>query len=269
MAQSPPLYSPESLAVEFYDHGLPSSGDGVIAGDVAFYADLAREADGPVLELGAGTGRVSWALAAEGVDVLGLDLSKAMLACAEAKRAAVPEAARNRAVFSEGDMADFDLGRAFGLTIAPFRAFQNLLSAEAQRKCLTCVRRHLRPGGRMALHLFDPLLEYLVPGSEAAPTMRDEIRHPDSGRRVTREIVQRTADPLRQVTEAIWEYQEVGEDGAALRRQTVSESLRWTYRWEMRYLLELSGFEVEVEYSDFKGSPPTYGREQIWVARRP
>ena len=72
MAKPPGLYSAESLAVEFYDHGLSSSGDGVIAGDVAFYADLAREADGPVLELGAGTGRVSWALAAEGVDVLGM-----------------------------------------------------------------------------------------------------------------------------------------------------------------------------------------------------
>ncbi len=36
----------------------------------------------------------------------------------------------------------------------------------------------------------------------------------------------------------------------------------------MRYLLELCGFEILAEYSDFSMSPPAYGREQVWVARR-
>ena len=45
--------------------------------------------------------------------------------------------------------------------------------------------------------------------------------------------------------------------------------MRWTYRFEMRYLLEVSGFEVTAEYSDFRGSPPQYAAEQVWVARRP
>ena len=44
--------------------------------------------------------------------------------------------------------------------------------------------------------------------------------------------------------------------------------MRWTYRWEMRYLLELTGFEVVAEYGDFRGSPPAYGQEQVWVCRR-
>jgi hypothetical protein len=38
------------------------------------------------------------------------------------------------------------------------------------------------------------------------------------------------------------------------------------HRYEMRYLLELTGFRVLAEYSDFKGSPPRYGAEQVWVA---
>jgi hypothetical protein len=46
-------------------------------------------------------------------------------------------------------------------------------------------------------------------------------------------------------------------------------SMRWTYRYEMRYLLELCGFDVQAEYSDFRRSPPAYGREHVWVARRP
>jgi len=43
--------------------------------------------------------------------------------------------------------------------------------------------------------------------------------------------------------------------------------LRWTYRYEMRHLLELTGFEVEAEFSRFDRSPSVYGREQIWVSR--
>jgi len=49
--------------------------------------------------------------------------------------------------------------------------------------------------------------------------------------------------------------------------QTYSDvlRLRWTYRYEMRYLFELAGFTVVAEHSDFKGSPPRYGAEQVWV----
>jgi hypothetical protein len=39
------------------------------------------------------------------------------------------------------------------------------------------------------------------------------------------------------------------------------------YRYETRYLLELAGFKVLSEYSDFKGSAPRYGAEQVWVSR--
>jgi hypothetical protein len=45
-------------------------------------------------------------------------------------------------------------------------------------------------------------------------------------------------------------------------------ALRWTYRWELRHMLELCGFVVEAEYSDFHGAPPAYGKELVVVARR-
>ena len=56
-------------------------------GDVEFFVEEALRAGGPVLELGCGTGRVSWPVAEAGLDVVGLDLSPAMLRRAEAKRA--------------------------------------------------------------------------------------------------------------------------------------------------------------------------------------
>jgi hypothetical protein len=44
-------------------------------------------------------------------------------------------------------------------------------------------------------------------------------------------------------------------------------ALRWTYRWELRHLLELCDLAVDAEYSDFAGSAPAYGKELILVAR--
>ena len=86
---------------------------------------------------------------------------------------------------------------------------------------------------------------------------------------VKRGITQRTTDPCLQVFHEIWEHSEMNSTGEVLRHERNSLELRWTYRWEMRHLLELSGYEIEAEYSDFKGSPPAYGQEQVWVARRP
>ena len=66
----------------------------------------------------------------------------------------------------------------------------------------------------------------------------------------------------------VWEFAELDNTGNSLRREEETLRMRWTYRFEMRYLLEVSGFEVTAEYSDFRGSPPQYGAEQVWVALR-
>ena len=67
----------------------------------------------------------------------------------------------------------------------------------------------------------------------------------------------------------VWEFTELEDGGDALRSEQETLRMRWTYRFEMRYLLEVAGFDVVAEYSDFRGSPPQYGAEQVWVARRP
>lgn len=56
--------------------------------------------------------------------------------------------------------------------------------------------------------------------------------------------------------------------GTVLRTDTERLTLRWSLRSEMRLLFELTGLEVVAEHGDFKGGPPAYGREQVWVLRR-
>jgi hypothetical protein len=65
-----------------------------------------------------------------------------------------------------------------------------------------------------------------------------------------------------------WRFTERGADGTVLREEIEEFVLRWTYRYELHHLLELSGFDMVNEYSDFRRSPPVYGRELVVVARR-
>ena len=72
--------------------------------DIDFYVEQARACGGPVLELGCGTGRVSLAIAAEGIDVTGIDISPRMIAAAQAK--AERRGLSAHCIFQSGDMAD-------------------------------------------------------------------------------------------------------------------------------------------------------------------
>lgn len=76
------------------------------------------------------------------------------------------------------------------------------------------------------------------------------------------------SDYVNQIRHELWRYRLLAVDGTVALEETLELSLRWTYRWEMRHLLQLAGFAIEAEFSDFSGSLPAYGKEQIWLARR-
>ncbi len=263
MSERPTLYAGRTLHVRSYD-SMNSDDRPVIRGDAKFYLDLARRAGGEVLEIGVGTGRAALQMAAAGVSITGLDASPDMLALAYEKAACHGLTERVRLVCA--DMRAFELGpRQFGLIIVPFRAFQLLLTPQDQLIALACFRRHLRPGGLLALHLFDPDLRFLLPGAKG-PIDRQIGVDRDSGHPVEAVLETALFDHVNQVRRDLWRYRLFALDGAVLEEEALELSLRWTYRWEMRHLLQLAGFAVAAEHSDFAGSPAAYGKEQIWVA---
>ncbi|WP_374569705.1 class I SAM-dependent methyltransferase [Phenylobacterium sp.] len=251
----------------FYDGGLSVAtydlfaAGGALEGDVAFYLSLAERTGGPVLELGAGSGRVLLALARAGLKMTGVDLSAAMLAIARARL----EAEGLDAELVQAPMQDFEADGRFALALIPARAFQHLVEPADQRVCLERVRRSLRPGGLLAVDLFDPLLEAVV--GEPAPAPAREAADPATGRRFRRRSIGRWTDPLRQLVGERLRLEALGDDGRVIEAQETSWALRWNTRQEMAWLLELCGFAVEAQYSDFRGAPPAYGKEQLWVAR--
>jgi len=265
MEKLPALCMEQGLAVETFD---ALYGDYMSADDIAFYMEQASQTGGPILEVGSGTGRIAWPLAEAGYRITGLDLSEAMMRVAESKREHQSEEVNRRINFVSGDMRDFQLGEIFSLAIIAFRTFQMNLNSADQRRCLRCIHRHLRPGGRLIIQLFDPRLEMLLPNPTHEPYSQ-EMRHPRTGNMVRLSVVDQVNDPITQTFSSRWIHEEIGPDGAVIRRQEEILNMGWIYRREMQYLFELTGFEVLAEYSDFVKSPPAYGKEQIWVARKP
>jgi SAM-dependent methyltransferase len=261
----PGFYSRPSLHVEIYDaleREVPG-GD-----DIGFFRGLALRTGGRVLELGCGSGRVTCPLAEAGVTIVGVDRSRAMLDVAETRRRDLPADVRRRLRFVEADITDLRVGRGFGLVFAAFRVFMCLLDPEAQLAALATARRHLRPGGLLALDLFDPRLDLLA-GEAWAVRPMGEVRNPVTGRRVVVDVVERRNDLLMQRFTERWRFVEFDDGGDPVREEYETLALRWTFRSELEHLLARAGFELVAEMSDFAGSPPAYGKEIIVIARRP
>jgi len=261
------FFETSGLNVATYDLRHPVGLEGTpIAGDAAFYRSVAEDTGGPILELACGTGRITFLLAEAGFEVIGLDRSRPMLDVARAKLERADAAIAARIGLVEGNMMDFQMGRRFALVLIAFRAFQALLTPELQRACLRQVHAHLRPGGLLVLDLFDPLLDRCTPD---APPMA--IQRPtallSNGHSVAVSVVERRNDPLTQTIRERWRFVESDPDGGEVRVEEELLALRWTYRYELRHLLELTGFSVREEFSDFDRSPPRYGGEIVAVAR--
>lgn len=263
-------YTEYQFTAEFYDHVVPYRE----RQDVAFFIEMAATqvaaTGGPVLEVGCGTGRVLIPTARAGFAITGLDLSPSMLAICRANLAAEPAEVQARVQLVEADMRDFDLGREFGLITIPFRPFQHLTTVEDQIACLTTLRRHLQPGGRLVLDLFNPSVPYL-----ADPARLDEfgdepeIRMPD-GRRVVRRARIVARDYFSQVQDTELIYYVTHPDGRQ-ERLVHAFPMRYLFRFEAEHLLARCGFEVEALYADYDKNPygAKYPGELIFVARRP
>ena len=257
-----------NLGVRSYDLFNESADqNGPVRGDIDFYVSCAREFGGPILELATGTGRVLWPIAAAGFEIVGVDISATMLTQARQKAARETSATRERVRFYQTDMTSFELGERFRLALVPFRAFHHLTLPDQQRRALSCINRSLLSGGYLVVDLLDPRLDYCVPGAPP-PIAERKAKDLSTGHTVVRRVVERINDPVRQVFTEHFRIEEWDEQGRSLGSEETSWCFRWATRQEMRYLFELTGFEVVAEYSDFFRTLPAYGAEQLWVVRK-
>ncbi len=145
---------------------------GAYAADLALWEQLAAEAAGPVLELGAGTGRVALELAGHGHEVVALDSSEPLLA-------ALRERAADGGLEIETVLADarsVRLGRQFAAVIAPMQFVHILRGPGGRAEMLAAVAAHLAPGGTFAAALLD---DEALSGQMTGPPPLPDVREID------------------------------------------------------------------------------------------
>jgi SAM-dependent methyltransferase len=208
--------------------------------DLPFYLDCAMEGGDPVLELGAGTGRVTAHLAKAGFRVTAVELSRAMLALAERRRQKLGAAGR-RIRFLQGDMAELKVPGKFRTVIVPFRSFHHLYTVDRQLAALRGIRSRLTADGLAVFSLFRPDLEELH-ANVGKTLVSYERKRPETGTRVIQRF-RMTCDFPAQMgyLDYYWdEYKgsrKIGRDHAPMR-------WRWFHRFEFQHLLARAGLRA-------------------------
>jgi len=221
------------------------SGEPQIDGSILL--DLARRAQGPILELGCGYGRITVPLAQRGVsDLTGLELSAPSLAYARQRSRDLPIR------WVEADVRNFHLETRFALIFARGDVFNFMLTRSDQEAMLARVREHLAGGGHF---LFDNLPirpDHMI--DEPEETAWYTIDHPNG--RVIHVSGTAHYDHIRQ-----WYIQNGAErwdspDGELV-RPPWQLTLRYVLPQDLEALLHYNGFDVVDRFSDYDGSPIT------------
>jgi ubiquinone/menaquinone biosynthesis C-methylase UbiE len=208
--------------------------------DVGFYVALAREADGPLVELAIGNGRVAIPVArATGRTVIGVDTSPGMLAQARERAAEAGVELELR----EGDMRELTLAEPAALIYCPFRALLHLPTWADRRRTFERVAASLRPGGRFAWNAFafDHQIATRLDGHHQDEPLPHTTRYAVGDNRI-----------------------DITLDGGG------KSSLWWTTKNEWLGLIDVAGLELEALYGGFAREPFTdESREYVFVATRP
>lgn len=209
--------------------------------DVPIYVELARESEGPLVELAVGSGRVAIPVAREtGRKVIGIDLEPAMLAQARERA----ESAGVELELRLGDMRDLAVEEPASFVYCPARSLLHLPTWADRRRVFERVHANLKPGGRFAWNafVFDPRIAVRVDGEWQE---QNGIRH---------RVDQFKHDNRLDITL---------ESGDTI-------SLWWLNRSEWEGLIDVAGFEVEALYGGFDRRPfDENATEFVWVVRKP
>jgi len=234
-----------------------------LAFDIPFWLATGRAAQGAVLDVGCGTGRVLLRLLEAGVDADGIDRSAPMLEQLRARAAA--RSLEVRAY--EGDMRDFTLPRRYTRAICAFNAFAHCDSTDDQLRALRCIREHLEPGGALVLHMSYPTASLWL-GPDGEPVFEIASKHPLNDH--TLEVWDtRFKDIVNQHQRSEVEIRELDASGRLVDSQRFETTQRWVYRYELELLLMLAGFARSEIFGGFDGEPLDDQNSQmvVWAWR--
>ena len=216
--------------------------------DVPFFLSHLPRRRLSILELAVGTARAAIPLAQAGHRVVGVDYDPKMLALARRKRDSVGLTEEELSL-RRADLLRFNLGRKFDRICIFFNTFLSFTTLPEQDRVLGSIRRHLKPGGRFWLDIFNPDLSLLA---EPAHRNLDPCFFSVNGRTVQRLTdISRGSQP--QVQHLTFKYSWYDAKGKAHRERTEFD-LTYLMPRELQLLLERNGFKIEHLWGDYDGS---------------
>jgi len=231
--------------------------------DLAFFLEEVRGTPGKVLELMAGTGRLSIPLIEAGADLTCVDSSAAML---EVFRKKLEDRGLAAGLVCM-DVCELSLGEAFDLIFIPFHSFAEILNVDGQRRALERIAGHLTDSGRFICTLHNPAVR---------------LKAADAGTR----LLGRYPLGNEEGTLLLWSNEKFYEEERLVRGYQLYEIYDRDFRMQSRFFLDLvfyvhdresfealaagAGFSVEALYGTYgragfdKGQSPV----MIWTLRR-
>ncbi|MEN8172693.1 MAG: class I SAM-dependent methyltransferase [Chloroflexota bacterium] len=214
--------------------------------DLPFWMQWAEEQDGDILELGCGTGRVLRHLAATPKTVYGIDFDAQMLAYLKTQ---LPSTLRKNVHLMQADFTAFHLEKRFKLILLPCNTLSTL-TANAQRKALTCVRQHLSKDGIFVVSMPNPAVLAKLP-EKGEPALEGTFTHPESGEPVQ---VSSNWACIGKTAIFYWHYDHLLENGRVM-RTTLSTKHYLQSLGEIEGIYDQAGLIIIDRYGDYDRMP--------------
>jgi SAM-dependent methyltransferase len=229
--------------------------------DVPFYVSEAQRVSGKVLELMAGTGRISLPLVEAGIDLTCVDASERML-----ERLRTKLRARDlSAVVHRADIRDFDLGERFALVLIPFHSFSEIVEPADTERALGSAVRHLGEGGRLIVALHNPAVRL----READGALRLTSSQVTDGGRLVVSGFERL-DPATRVVTRVQFYEMFDAGGRLDWKRMLEMKFRLIGVREFERLARRTGLERESLYGDYHYAEfdEQLSSFMVWVLKR-
>jgi ubiquinone/menaquinone biosynthesis C-methylase UbiE len=229
-------YPPDFVA-RFYDLIYKKVRSGV---DLDYYMKKILEIDGPILELGVGTGRIFMKALEKGADIYGIDISPSMI---EKLKEKMDRKYYKRV--SVQDAANMNLDKKFDLIIAPFRVFSHIIKVKDQIAALDKIHEYLNDSGKLIFDLYIPNLKLL---SEGMSDYMDFDEEYEPGKRIKRftSVKSDLVDQISYVNmKFVWEEtdKEIAKDW--------NFQMRFYFRFELEHLISQSRLKLMNIFGDF------------------
>lgn len=232
---------------------------------VEFHTELANKYGSQgIIDIGCGTGCTLLPLVKLGYTVTGLDISEYMIEVLQQKL--YTQNLKSQAICSS--MCTFSSENKFSLAIIPRSGFLHILTKEEQRLALSNIGKHLSTGGILSLNSFYPNIDILSQTAKEGNNKFLRIEYKNAKGNIEKIYNESKYDFETQVSKGKWTFEEYDNNGQIISTRERPIAMRFTFRSEIEYLIELCGFEIIDVYGGYDKRQAKYPGNLVWVLKK-